>query len=79
MIREYYDNNNNESLDDLLNWDVIKTENDYMDSLAARTCAILGKDTVYKEINESNMSEKDKIESIEYVESIQKYIKKNKI
>ena len=78
MIREYYENNSNECLDDLLNWDVIKTENDYMDSLAARTCAILGEDRVYEEIEESNMSEKEKELSKEYYLRIKKYIKKIK-
>ncbi len=79
MIREYYDNNNNESLDDLLNWDIIKTEDDFKYAVAASTCAILGEDRVYEEIEESNMSEKEKELSKEYYLRIKKYINKNKI
>ena len=61
--------------EDLINWDIIKTENDYMDALAARGFIILGRKKVYEEIESSNMSEKDKTFTIKYIEQIQKYIK----
>ena len=62
--------------DDILNWDVIKTENDFMDALAARACIKLGRNKVYEEIESSNMSEKDKTLTRKYIDNIQKYIKK---